>query len=211
MDIPARSKINRYPNRGNYDINKLQEILDRNFVCQVAFEEEGQPFVIPMNFSHDPGHLYLHGSKESRIMSRMTNGKQLAISILEVNGIVIRRRMADNSLLYVSAVLYGKGSEINDYESKMRTFKLLMDKMVPGRWEETERPDNRDMEKVMVVQFDIEDFSIKINENNVRETGGRTDLWYGIIPIKRTYGEPIAPSEIPVPDYIRKLITIKSA
>jgi len=42
-----RSQIRRLPQRGHYEREVINQILDEGLVCHVGFAVEGQPFVIP--------------------------------------------------------------------------------------------------------------------------------------------------------------------
>jgi nitroimidazol reductase NimA-like FMN-containing flavoprotein (pyridoxamine 5'-phosphate oxidase superfamily) len=204
MSSNIRNKIKRYPDRGIYEKYKLIEILNRNFIAEVAFEDQGQPFIIPMNYCNDDYQIYFHGSPESRLMNVLRSGKDVAISILEVRGIIIRSRVTDNSLQYVSAIIFGRGSRIDDNEKKMQIFKNLMNRISPERWNDTDLPEKKDLDGVEVVSVKIEDFSIKINLDEIpfKEDMSR---WQGIIPVEVNYGQPISYSHLDIPEYIKKL------
>lgn len=204
MTPNERNTVRRYPNRGNYDMEKLIEVLNRNFIAQVSFQIEGQPFVIPMNYVNDDEFIYFHGSKDSRIINVLKKGTPVAISILEVCGVVIRRKVVDNSIHYVSAIIFGTGNTVNETHKKVQVFKSLMDRIAPGRWEDSVLPDHNDIDKVEVVSVRIEDFSIKIN----LDTSMNPDdlkIWQGIIPIKTSYGPARSYSKVKIPDYIMKI------
>ncbi|MGC9294311.1 MAG: pyridoxamine 5'-phosphate oxidase family protein [Thermoplasmata archaeon] len=182
----------------------MMEILNRNFIAEVAFEDLGQPFIIPMNYCNDDSQIYFHGSPESRLINFLTSGKNLAISILEVRGIIIRSKVTDNSVQYVSAVIFGRGRRIDDNEKKMEIFKNLMSRISPERWEDTELPGKRDLDEVEVVSVNIEEFSIKMNMDEIKF---QDDMlrWQGIVPVETNYGQPISYSNLNTPEYIKKL------
>jgi nitroimidazol reductase NimA-like FMN-containing flavoprotein (pyridoxamine 5'-phosphate oxidase superfamily) len=47
----ARTTLKRLPQRGNYDQELINQILDDGFVCHVGFAVDGQPFVIPTGYA----------------------------------------------------------------------------------------------------------------------------------------------------------------
>ena len=57
-----RTKIRRKPERGSYNRDLIYRILDEAFVCQVAFIDNGLPFVVPTNYVRGGDKLFLHGS-----------------------------------------------------------------------------------------------------------------------------------------------------
>ncbi len=199
-----RSIIRRYPERGSYDKEQLLRIIGKNFIAQVGFEENGQPFIIPMNYCNDDDYIYFHGSKESRLMKILGSGKPIVVSILNIKGIVIRTKVTENSIHYVSAIIFGNGIKISNSQKKIEIFKIMMERMVKGRWEDTYPPTQEDLDNVEVVALKIEDFSIKINLKEPKEIE-ESDKWYGILPIETIFGNPISNSSSNVPEYIRKL------
>ena len=42
-----KTKVRRRPDRGHYDQETINRILDRDFICQVGFVYDGYPVVIP--------------------------------------------------------------------------------------------------------------------------------------------------------------------
>ncbi len=204
MHSNDRNIIRRYPNRGNYNKSKLIEILNRNFIAEVAFEDGGQPFIIPMNYCNDEDNIYFHGSKESRLMNFLGSGKNVAISVLEIRGVIIRSRLSDNSLQYISAIIFGRGSRIDSNDEKMNMFKNFMSRISPERWNDTDLPSEEELRNVDVVAVKIEEFSMKINMDDIKFQDS-SSRWQGIIPIEAKYGEPISFMQLGPPDYIKKL------
>ena len=46
-----RTRVVREPQRGVYDRESIDKILDEAFVCHVGFSLDGQPYVIPTLFA----------------------------------------------------------------------------------------------------------------------------------------------------------------
>jgi len=46
-----RTTLKRLPQRGNYDRELIEQILDEGFICHVGFAVDGQPFVIPTGYA----------------------------------------------------------------------------------------------------------------------------------------------------------------
>lgn len=47
MEQKTRSNINRLAERGSYDKDVINKIIDDALICHVGFVQDGQPFVIP--------------------------------------------------------------------------------------------------------------------------------------------------------------------
>jgi nitroimidazol reductase NimA-like FMN-containing flavoprotein (pyridoxamine 5'-phosphate oxidase superfamily) len=46
-----RSTVKRLPQRGHYERETVNAILDEGFVCHVGFVLDGQPFVLPTGYA----------------------------------------------------------------------------------------------------------------------------------------------------------------
>jgi len=47
----SRTTLKRLPQRGNYDREVINQILDEGFICHVGFAVDGRPFVIPTGYA----------------------------------------------------------------------------------------------------------------------------------------------------------------
>ncbi|WP_183494262.1 pyridoxamine 5'-phosphate oxidase family protein [Neolewinella aquimaris] len=86
-----RTTVRRVPKRAHYDAATVYGVLDANFVGQVAFQLEGQPFQVPMLYGREGNVLYLHGSKKSRIYQTLAEGIPCSLGVTLVDGIVVAR------------------------------------------------------------------------------------------------------------------------
>ena len=66
-DLPPYAKI-RQMNRGGYDKDLANEILDAGLVAHCGFIHEGRPIVIPMVYARIDDKLYIHGASTTRII-----------------------------------------------------------------------------------------------------------------------------------------------
>jgi len=64
----ARIKVKRHPERGDYERETIDAILDEGLICHLGFVCRGPPFVIPTIHAREGDTLYLHGSPGSRIV-----------------------------------------------------------------------------------------------------------------------------------------------
>ncbi|WP_054841763.1 pyridoxamine 5'-phosphate oxidase family protein [Vulcanisaeta distributa] len=198
-------RVVRYSERASYDRDELIRLLSRNFICHVGFIDEGEPYVIPMLYVNDDQYIYMHGSPDSRLIKIIGSGSPIVIAVTEVHGIVLSSNLCGNSINYESAIIYGRGgSFINDSNEKLRVFQLLINRLVPGRLNDTELPTTNELESVAVVRIKIEDFAIKKRDGGPVISSDRH--WEGIIPIIMNYGMPISTNNKPIPKYLMDLI-----
>ena len=200
-------KITRYSERASYDRNELISILNRNFLCHVSFMDDNEPYVIPMLYVNDNDTIYIHGSPESRLIRVIGSGSPVVIAVTEIHGIVLSSNLCSNSINYASAIVYGRGSFVDDPGEKLHAFKLIINRLVPGRLEDTDLPTTDELNSVAMVRVKIEDFSIK------KRSGGptviRDEHWEGVIPMLMVYGDPLTTNNKPIPKYIMDLIALR--
>lgn len=188
-----KNRIKRVPKRASYDKSSVYEILDDNFLCHVAFSGQETPFVIPTIYGRNGDSIYLHGSVKSRLMKKVKEGIPVCISVAMVDGLVLARSVFHHSANYRSVVLFGKAVEVTDDKAKNDAFEVITENVLKGRWNEARQPNNKELNVTAVMEVKIETASAKVR------TGGpidekpdyELDVWAGVLPIQKTYGEPI--------------------
>lgn len=108
---------------------ELDSIISKCDVCNVSMaDQNGSPYVVPMNFGHKDDHIYFHSSR---------TGKK--IDILKDNPSVCISFSADHQLRWVneeiacswgmkfrSVLAYGKVEFIDDFDKKEEALKIIM-------------------------------------------------------------------------------------
>src|SRR5438874_13232051 len=102
-----RTRVVREPDRGVYDRETLNRILDEGFLCHVGFVVDGQPFVIPTSYGRDGDTLYIHGSAASRMLRNLDKGVPVCVTVTLLDGLVLARSVVNHSMNYRSVVVLG--------------------------------------------------------------------------------------------------------
>lgn len=210
-DFPKtnRSEVRRLAKRGKYDRETIYNILDEGFVCHVAFAIDGQPFIIPTLYARSGDSIFIHGSAVSRMLKNLSEGVKLCLSVTLVDGIVLARSAFNHSMNYRSVVIFGKGKLIESDEEKLSALKTISDNVLPERFEDSRQPTQKELNVTSVIKIEIEEASAKIREGDPIDDKKdyETDFWAGVLPIKTTFGEPIADvkldENIELPDYLK--------
>ena len=84
----ARTTLKRLPQRGNYDRQLINQILDEGFICHVGFVVDGQPFVIPTGYGRVGDTLFIHGSQASRMLRTVGRGIDVCLTVTLIDGLV---------------------------------------------------------------------------------------------------------------------------
>jgi len=203
-----QNKVRRAPRRGHYDKKTVYEIVDEALICHVGIVQDGMPFVIPTIHARDGDRLILHGAPVSRLLTHASAGHPICVTITLLDGLVLARSAFHHSMNYRSVVLFGTGRIIEDEQEKMRALEILSESVTPGRWDDTRKPNAKEMNTTAVIELTIDSASAKIR------TGPPVDLdsdyaspvWAGVLPIEQQFLPPVADPKladgIPAPDYL---------
>lgn len=206
------NRVRRVPKRGHYDKATIYPIVDASLIGHVGIADGDQPIVIPTLIARDGDTLLLHGAATSRLLKHAEQGKSICVTVTHIDGLVLARSAFHHSVNYRSAVLFGTGRAVTDYDEKMHALAIFTDKLIPGRWDDTRQPNPIEMKATAVIAIEIESASAKVRAAGVAddEEDYALDYWAGVVPITSSYGEPVAddrlPENIPVPHYVHEMI-----
>ena len=104
-----RTTVRRLPERGDYDRETIDAIIDEALICHVGFnDDEGRPVVVPTIHARSGDVLYFHGSPASRMLRTMSEGGPVCVTVTHVDGIVVARAPFHMSMNYRSVVVFGE-------------------------------------------------------------------------------------------------------
>jgi len=197
-----------YPKRYDMQPASRDAILDEGLVCHVAFNLEGQPFMIPTGYCRVNNTLYLHGSVGSHFFMQMAKGIPVCVSVTLLDGLVLARSVFNHSMNYRSVVAFGKTRLVESDSERWLAAERFTEHVMPGRWADARQPDASDMKKTMFIAVEIEEASVKFRAHGVMDDPEDLDLnvWAGVVPLKLVPLEPAVDENgkrgIPVPDYL---------
>ena len=204
-----RTRVVREPDRGAYDRETAYRILDEAFLCHVGFVVDGQPFVIPTSFGRKDASLYIHGSAASRMLRQMKDGVPVCVTVTLLDGLVLARSVFNHSMNYRSVVILGKATLVDNPEEKLAALRVLSEHILPGRWDDARRPNERELKATSVLRVPIEEFSSKVRSGPPidDEEDYSFPTWAGVIPLEMTVGTTINDPRLDhgrtVPEYVR--------
>jgi len=192
MTAPSdRSTVKRLPERGDYDQTTIYQVLDEALICHIAFVSDHGPVVIPTIHARVGDTLYLHGSHASRMM-RSTVDRDVSVAATIVDGIVAARSAFHHSLNYRSVVVFGRPRIVDDPDERMVAFEAITEHVLPGRWSEARRPNDKEKTGTKLLALDITEASAKVRSgppgDDVEDMA--LDIWAGVIPLSVTPGTP---------------------
>ena len=204
-----RTRVVREPHRGVYDRETAYQILDEGFICHVGFEVDGQPFVIPTAYGRSGDDLYIHGSAASRMLRKLNQGIPVCVTVTLLDGLVLARSVFNHSMNYRSVVVLGKATAVEDAEEKAAALRVLSDHILPGRWEDSRQPNEKELKATLVLKLPIQEFSAKVRVGPPidDEEDYSFSTWAGVVPLSMV-AQPGIPDErcdskLPVPEYVK--------
>jgi uncharacterized protein len=208
-------KVNRIPERGFYDSETINKIIDGALYCHISFIQDGHPFIIPTIHARMNDHLVFHGAKASRLLKQISGGEEIAVSVTILDGLVLARSVFHHSMNYRSVVIFGKGKLIEDENEKLNALEAITNHILPGRWDDARKPSEKELNATSVVSLKIDEASAKIRSGPPKDEEEDYDLpvWAGVIPLSKKFGQleedPKLKPGILLPDYIDKFIKSK--
>jgi nitroimidazol reductase NimA-like FMN-containing flavoprotein (pyridoxamine 5'-phosphate oxidase superfamily) len=192
--IPTpRTRVVREPQRAVYDREEVNQILDEAFLCHVGFTVDGQPFVIPTSYGRDGEVLYIHGSAASRMLRNLDKGVAVCITVTLLDGLVLARSVFNHSMNYRSVVILGTATLVDDAAEKRAALRALSEHIIPGRWDDSRQPNEKELKATSVLRLPITEFSAKVRVGPAvdDEEDYSFPTWAGVIPLDVTVGSAI--------------------
>ena len=203
-----KNSINRLPKRGYYDRETIYRILDEALICHVGFVEAGQPYVIPTNFARLGDTIVLHGAKASRLLKRIEAGNPGCVEATVVDGLVLARSVFHHSVNYRSVVVFGTGHLLRDEQEKLAALEAVTEHLIPGRWKEARRPNQKELNATSVASIRIDEASAKVRIGPPvdEEEDYALPVWAGVLPLQEMPLSPIQDElqseDVSLPGYI---------
>ena len=202
----ARTTVRRHPERGAYERDVIDGILDEALVCHVGFAVDGQPFVIPTIHARDGDVLYLHGSPGSRMLRNLREGIDVCVTVTLLDGLVLARSVYNHSMNYRSVVVLGRAGEVRTRDQKLHAMHCVVEHVVPGRWDEARQPSEREIKATTILALSLAEASAKIRSGAPVDDEGDLDLpvWAGVIPLALQTADPLPDDGVtgPPPEYV---------
>jgi hypothetical protein len=203
-----RTRVRRLPERGVYDRETIDAILDEALICHLAYVVDGEPRVIPTIHARDGDTLYVHGSNASRTLRTTKGGAPVALEVTLLDGLVLARSAFHHSMNYRSVVVYGRAREVTDPTEKWAAQRALVEHVAHGRAADARMPNQRELDQTTILAIDIEEASAKVRTGPPKDDEEDLGLpiWAGVLPLLTVPGEPepdpMLPEGTAVPGYV---------
>jgi nitroimidazol reductase NimA-like FMN-containing flavoprotein (pyridoxamine 5'-phosphate oxidase superfamily) len=199
--------VRRLPERGAYDRDAIDHVLDAALVAHLGFVHEEQPFVIPTLHARVADRVYVHGSAASRTLRALATGIPVCLTVTLLDGSVLARSVFEHSMNYRSVVVLGTAEPIGDPDEKRLALEAFTEKLLPGRWSEARQPTAKELRATSILALPLDEASAKIRDGGPEDgdtPDAELDVWAGHLPLVVQALPPVPDPSlrpgIPVPD-----------
>jgi nitroimidazol reductase NimA-like FMN-containing flavoprotein (pyridoxamine 5'-phosphate oxidase superfamily) len=192
-----RTRVRRLPERGAYDRDTINAILDAMPVAHVGYSIDGQPFVTPTLHWRERDHIYWHGSAASRMLKNV-DGAPVCLTVTLIDGMVLARSAFNHSMNYRSVMLLGKAHIVSDPVEKEARLRTFVESQFPGRWDMLRPVTAQEIKGTTVLGMPIDEASAKVRTGEPHDDpeDESLDLWAGVVPIRYQVLSPIPDSHV---------------
>ncbi len=193
-----RTALKRIPERGHFDRDTVNAIIDEAMICHVGIvDETGRPVVIPTFHGRDGDDLLIHGSAASRLL-RTARNSEVCVTITLIDSLVLARTAFHHSANYRSVVVFGVPEHITDDAEADAALNVLVEALIPGRMAEVRPNTNKEIRATLTLRLPINEASAKIRNGPPvdDEEDMDAEVWAGLLPISTTFGDPVTAADM---------------
>ncbi len=194
-----RTQVKRHPERGAYDRDTIDAVLDEALICHVAYVVDGRPTIIPTIHARAGDTLYIHGSQASRTIRALRAGTAVCVEVTLLDGLVLARSTPKHSMNYRSVVIYGVAREVTDPKEKFQAQNAVVEHVVPGRLADARLPSDKELQETAILAISLDEASAKVRTGPPKDDEDDYGLpvWAGVLPLRTVPGEPDPDPRLP--------------
>jgi len=113
----------------------IDEIIRHCRVCRLAMCDDGQPYIVPLNFGYDGRFLYFHAALEGRKIDIIKKNNRVGFEFDILHDIVMAREACKCGARYESVIGSGTAEIVNDSEGKKEALEWIMHQYKDGSWD----------------------------------------------------------------------------
>jgi nitroimidazol reductase NimA-like FMN-containing flavoprotein (pyridoxamine 5'-phosphate oxidase superfamily) len=145
------------------DIKEINGIIRRCRVCRLAMCDDGQPYIVPLNFGYDGRFLYFHAAPEGRKIDIIKRNNRVGFEFDILHDIVTAQQPCDWGAKYESVIGSGTVEIVDDWKAKKEALEWIMRQYGSGTWDFKEEI----LKKTLVFRVRILEISGKARKSRV--------------------------------------------
>lgn len=108
------------------DRDAIDGIIARCKVCHIALCENGQPYVLPLNFGYDGKHLYFHSADNGKKIEIINQNNRVGFEFDILNEIITAENPCEWGANYESVAGTGIAEFIDSHQEKAKAFACIL-------------------------------------------------------------------------------------
>jgi nitroimidazol reductase NimA-like FMN-containing flavoprotein (pyridoxamine 5'-phosphate oxidase superfamily) len=158
----------RKQNQEITDRKTLEEILSKEQICRIAMNDDGKPYLLPLNYGYRNGCLYIHSAPRGRKIGILRKHPMISFEVEQGTRIIPGGKACNWTTLYRSVIGEGTVEIITDGEGKRKGLEVIMAQHgAPGSTEF----ESRELEKMVILKITITSMTGKHSSNWQRLSG----------------------------------------
>lgn len=119
------------------DQKEIEGILDDALVGRLGLSDDGEPYVVPLNFVYSDGRIIFHTGIEGRKLEVLQKNPKVCFEVDELTEVVVNEEAACFSTAYYRSVIaFGTARALESNDEKLEALDGLMKKYAAGKkWE----------------------------------------------------------------------------
>lgn len=107
---------------------EIEAVLKKAFVCHLGLSDGEQPYVVPMNFGYEDGHIYLHGADEGRKIEILKKNNKVCFEMETFQSEIIKGgdQPCDWGTSFRSVIGFGTAELLETDEDKIRGLNIIL-------------------------------------------------------------------------------------
>jgi nitroimidazol reductase NimA-like FMN-containing flavoprotein (pyridoxamine 5'-phosphate oxidase superfamily) len=118
------------------DRAEIDTVIRGSEVCRLAFAVHNEPYMVPMSFGYDGGHLYFHTARSGKKIDCIEANNRVCFELERgVELVENDRRACDWTFAFESVIGFGTITEVVEPDEKTIALNHIMEHHSGRRWE----------------------------------------------------------------------------
>ncbi len=140
---------------------QMEDILSRVSVGRLGLAAKDGPYVVPLNFAYNDGHIYFHTGLEGKKLDIIRENPRVCFEVDEMLELVPNEQPCLFTAYYRSVVAMGTARLVESDEQKLKALELLLEKYAGGK--DYEPPPEHALAIVTVCDIEVDTMTGKAN------------------------------------------------
>ncbi|NPV93198.1 MAG: pyridoxamine 5'-phosphate oxidase family protein [Firmicutes bacterium] len=108
------------------DQTAIEAIIQDAAVCRLGLVDNGEPYIVPMNFGYSNGRLFFHSAKEGRKLDVIRSSSRVCFELESGVEVIGAEKPCGWTTRFSSVIGYGRAYIVEDAEEKKAGLDVIM-------------------------------------------------------------------------------------